>query len=162
MYLLRFVIQAIGEMKKIYSLFAVLSLFIIVSCHTNLDKNVGQAEVKTADSAGRADSIAAADKTATEREAFRRDLQRRIDSMQIRMNVLDSIYVSNKEKGRENWIASRERIRGRMNRLNERKTEINTVTKDKWNNFKQNVDTAMQNLKNDWNATLDKMKIKPK
>jgi len=133
---------------------------ISFSCHTNLDKNAGQAEVKTADSAERADSIAAADKTATEREAFRRYLERRLDSMQTRMNVFDSLYQNKKEKDRENWIAGRERIKARLDRLNQRKKDVPTVAKEKWVEFKENVDTAMTNLKNDWNATLDKMKSK--
>ncbi len=147
-------------MKRFIYFTFFLSGIILFSCNTNTNDNAGQAEVKTADSAGRADSIAAADKTATEREAFRRDLDRRLDSMQTRMNVLDSIYENKKEKGRENWIANRERIKARMNRLNEQKKDIPTVTKEKWNEFKQNVDTAMTNLKMDWNATIDKLKVK--
>ena len=147
-------------MKRLIFIFIPIFGFISFSCHTN--NNAGQAEVKTADSAGRADSIAAADKTASEREVFRRDLQRRLDSMQTRMNVLDSIYESHKEKGREEWLENRRHIKERMNRLNKTKDDIPTVAKEKWTEFKENVDTAMNNLKQDWNKTLDKMKATPK
>jgi len=147
-------------MKRFICLLGVLLGIASVSCNTDHNNNAGQAEVKTADSTGRADSIAAADKTANEREAFRVDLQRRLDSMQTRMNVLDSLYENGKEKSRQNWIANRERIKARMNRLNQRKKDIPTVAKEKWTEFKENVDTAMTNLKMDWNATLDKMKAK--
>jgi|SRR6185437_1680254 len=149
-------------MRRLAYITIILSGLVSFSCHPSRGTNNGAAEVHTADSAERADSIAAADKTATEREAFRRDLEQRLDSMQTRMNFFDSMYLNKKEKGRENWAASRERIKGRMQRLNQRKTEVKTVTKDKWTVFRQNVDTAMQNLKHDWNATLDKMKTNPK
>jgi hypothetical protein len=129
-----------------------------MSCnnHDKTDHNVQSKE----DSVRRADSVKAENDARTEREQYQNKLNARIDSLKARIHEQDSIFSKRNERERQRWQANRERINARIERLRQQKESANAVAKDKWNNFKLSVDTAMTNLKNDWNKTLEKMKAK--
>jgi hypothetical protein len=146
-------------MKKLLLALFISALVIPqISCN-NQKTAENNARVKE-DSIRRADSIRTDNEARTEREQYQKRLNARIDSLQMRLHEQDSMYDKKSARERKQWQANRERINARINRIKQQKEDVNTVAKDKWTKFKLSVDTAMNNLKSDWNQMLEKMKAK--
>ena len=133
-------------MKK----FLILLALLAVSCH-NYDRTTSESQaIQNGDSAIRADSIKAIRGDEEERAAYQKDLQLKIDSLNARLIKMDSINAKRKNVDLARWFAARKRINAGIQRLQARQTEVASVKRNVWNEFKAQIDTAIQNIKYEW------------
>ena len=138
-------------MKKLLLLSCVCLLFGLESCHNyEREKSVHQAE-STSDSMLKADSLKTGTNSRNDRVIYVKALQLKIDSLHAKLIIMDSSCNSKSTAKAKKWHENRNRIITSINRLKDKAAIAGTVTENKWNAFKQQVDTVMLNIKDDWN-----------
>jgi len=147
-------------MKLFQGSLFIIAISFMISCNNNQNKSDEAIAKQREDSIRRADSIKMANEERNEREQYRSYLQARIDSMNEKIRENDEMYAKRTDAERQRWLEHRARLNARVERLQKKKGDIGTVAKDDWGKFKLDVDTAMTNLKTDWNNMLEKMKAK--
>src|ERR1700729_498333 len=97
-------------MKKLLSPLLILFVFIMASCH-NYERTTTESQaIQNGDSALRADSIKATKGDQNARLAYQKDLQLKIDSMNVRLIKMDSINAKRKNVDQAKWYAARKQI----------------------------------------------------
>ena len=138
--------------NPLFILMTTMIVFVtgLSSCH-NYSRTTAEEQAKqNGDSAIRADSIKAAKGDQDARFAYQKDLQLKIDSMNARLIKMDSINARRKNVDQAKWYAARKQINAGIRRLQARQVDIANVKKDKWKEFKESIDTAIQNIKYEW------------
>ncbi len=126
------------------------SLFWLASCHNYSRNSAAEQANQKGDSTAKADSINAINGDKAEKAAYEKDLQFKIDSMNVQLNKVDSMYAKGKHGQHEKWEKARAHIKAGIKRLEARKGEIAGVKRNAWKGFKNSIDTAVQNIKYEW------------
>jgi len=137
-------------MKKLLSPLLILLVLFMASCH-NYDRTTTESKaIQSGDSALRADSIKAIRGDNEEKAAYQKYLQLKIDSMNARLIKMDSINAKRKNVDQARWFAARKQINAGIHRLQARQMEVSSVKRNVWKEFKEQIDTAIQNIKYEW------------
>ena len=137
-------------MKKISSPLLVIFAFFMASCH-NYDRTTAESQaIQNGDSALRADSIKAANGDQNARFDYQKDLQLKIDSMNARLIKMDSINAKRNNVDQAKWYSARKQINAGIQRLQARQKEVSSVKRNVWKEFKEQIDTALKNIKYEW------------
>ena len=137
-------------MKKSLSPLLILFVFFLASCHNYERTTAENQATQNGDSSLRADSIKAIRGDEAEKAAYQKDLQTKIDSMNARLIKMDSINAKRKKLDKSRWFAVRKQINAGIRRLQARQREVASVKKNVWKEFKEQIDTAIQNIKYEW------------
>ncbi len=124
--------------------------FALVSCHNYVREQEDNQAKLSADSARTADSINKANNDNSEKVSFQKEVEHQIDSMESRLAYLDSAYANDKKTEKSKWVSNRKNISIRIERLKVREKEAGKIAKEQWTAFKQEIDTAIQNIKYEW------------
>ena len=147
-------------MKKLMLSIVVFVALTQFSCVNNSDKTGADLTKHKEDSARRADSINQENIAREGRLQYQARIQQEIDSIEAMEQERDMVYENRSDKEQQTYMEHRNRINTSIERLKKKKESIGAIAKDDWARFKIETDTAMTNLKNDWNEMLDKMKAK--
>ena len=135
-------------MKKI--LIGMISLLALASCHNYAREQADNQAKTSADSARTADSLRHTAVDSSERANFHREIRREIDSMETRLAYMDSVNAADKKTGNTKWVSTRNDLNSRLERLKIKEKQADQIAKERWAEFKQEVDTAIQNIKYEW------------
>ena len=125
--------------------------FALISCHNYARESEENQAKSSADSTRIADSMNHINKDSLERITFQKHIHYQIDSIELKLASLDSL--SDKKNGAEKkkLTISRNHIKTRIERLKAKEKEAGDIAVDKWVSFKEEIDTAVQNVKTEWN-----------
>ena len=124
--------------------------FSLVSCHNYERSDSKNAAGLTSDSTLKADSIRTGTNSRNDRVVYIRALQFKIDSLQSKLNKIDSASQNKMTKEAVKWHENRNRVVASIQRLKDKLALAGSVAENKWQDFKQQVDTVMNNIKDDW------------
>jgi hypothetical protein len=137
-------------MKKLmFPIYCVL-FFSLVSCHNYERSDSKNIAGSTSDSTLKADSIRTGTNSRNDRVVYIKALQFKIDSMQTKLNKFDSISQNKLTKEAAKWHENRKHVIASIQRLKDKLALAGSVAENKWQDFKQQMDTAIRNIKDDW------------
>jgi hypothetical protein len=143
-------------MKKLLLLSAVALAFAITACKTT--ERESDMATSQKDSLRMADSVNAAAMN-VEQEDYDTRYTRSLDSFHTYLYSDSAAHMHNGKLDRE-WVEARDKFNVRMEMLKTRAKEGKAKSKEEWQKFRTEMDTAGSNLRSDWNRMMDKMKIK--